>query len=73
VGGGSLTGPYSLTLVDQFCSNPAGSDGTCTGGLSFSTDGGITVSEPGTLALFGARSLGYALFAGRRRWSKARA
>jgi PEP-CTERM motif len=73
VGGGSLTGPYSLTLVDQFCSNPAGSNGTCSGGLSFSTDGAITVPEPGTLALFGAGLLGCAFIVGRRRWSKARA
>ncbi|MGH8227314.1 MAG: PEP-CTERM sorting domain-containing protein [Steroidobacteraceae bacterium] len=73
-GGSGATGPYySLTLVDQFCSNPAGAGGTCTGGVSFSSDGAITASapEPGTLALFGAGLLGLGLFAGRRRSPKA--
>lgn len=72
-GGGSLTGPYSLTLVDQFCSNPAGSSGTCGGGLSFSADGGIEASEPGALGLFAAALMGCALFVSRRRSSKLQA
>jgi hypothetical protein len=72
-GGSGATGPYSLTLVDQFCSNPAGPNGTCTSGLSFSSDGGITAPEPGGLALFGAGLLGFGLLAGRRRGAKARA
>lgn len=73
LGGVATSGPYSLTLVDQFCSDPIGGDGVCTGGVSFSSDGGITAPEPGGLALFGAGLLGAALFAGRRRSSKARA
>lgn len=72
-GGGSLTGPYSLTLVDQFCSNPTGSGGTCSGGLSFSSDGGISASEPSALALFGAGLLGCALVVGRRRSARVNA
>lgn len=72
-GGLASSGPYSLTLVDQFCSSPIGGDGTCTGSVSFSSDGGITAPEPGSLALFGAGLLGIGLFAGRRRSSKARA
>ena len=69
-GGSGAAGPYSLTLVDQFCSDPAGANGTCAGGTSFSSDGAITAPEPGGLALFGAGLLGAALFAGRRRASK---
>ena len=72
-GGSSASGPYSLTLVDQFCSDPVGASGTCNGGVAFSSDGGITAPEPGSLALFGAGLLGCALFVGRRRASKARA
>ncbi|HEX8755456.1 MAG TPA: PEP-CTERM sorting domain-containing protein [Steroidobacteraceae bacterium] len=72
-GGSGATGPYSLTLVDQFCSSPSGANGTCTGGVSFSSDGAITAPEPGGLALFGAGLLGFALFVGRRRSPKVRA
>lgn len=72
-GGSGANGPYSLTLVDQFCSDPAGANGTCTGGLQFSSDGGIALSEPGTLALLGAGLLGCALFVSRRRSSRLRA
>lgn len=73
-GGDAATGPYSLTLVQQFCSDPPGGDGTCSGGLSMQAAGGITTApEPGGLALFGAGLLGVALFAGRRRSSKVRA
>lgn len=71
MGGTGTSGPYSLTLVDQFCSYPPGTDGSCNGGLSLSATGGITAPEPGSLALFGAGLLGLALFAGRRRSSKA--
>jgi hypothetical protein len=70
-GGTATDGPYSLTLVDQFCSDPAGADGTCSSGLSVQAPGGITAPEPGGLALFGAGLLGMALFAGRRRSLKA--
>ncbi|MGH8229055.1 MAG: PEP-CTERM sorting domain-containing protein [Steroidobacteraceae bacterium] len=73
IGGSAASGPYSLTLVDQFCSDPPGSDGTCAGGLSFQSVGNITAPEPGGLALFGAGLLGFALFASRRRGSIARA
>ena len=72
-GGTATSGPYSLTLVDQFCSDPVGPNGTCASGLSVQATGGITAPEPGSLALFGAGLLGVALFSGRRRSSKARA
>jgi hypothetical protein len=72
-GGSAASGPYSLTLVDQFCSDPAGANGTCSSGLQFSSDGGIALSEPSTLALFGASLLGCALFVSRRRSSRVKA
>lgn len=63
MGGGPLSGMYSLTLVDTFSTSC-----TSTGCASFSIDGNITsVPEPGTLALFGAGLLGCGLFLVRRR------
>jgi hypothetical protein len=70
---GSLSGTYSLTLVDQFCSDPLGSGGSCTGGQSFLSTGSVTAPEPGGLALFGAGLLGVALVVSRRRSPKVRA
>ena len=74
VGGGNQMGsPYSLTLVDYFCSSPytsatSGMNSSCSGNLSFSSDGQVTsASEPGALAIFGAGLLGCALFINRRR------
>jgi len=62
IGGPATTGPYSLTIVDTFSTNP--------NGVSYSADTSLVQApEPGTLAMFGAGLLGCALFINRRRGS----